>query len=114
MTTLISKSTLSPTNTKGVRLQMIRRLINLAERYVSAVEESHPGNRNLRPHATTFYGPPIQIKVIYESKKDEFMMEVTKKVHLQYNFSTFLVIRLILSFSFAFFTEPYQRTDFSS
>ena len=79
MTTLISKSTLSPTNTKGVRLQMIRRLINMAERYVSAVEESHLGNRNLRPHATTFYGPPIQIKVIYESKKDEFMIEVRKK-----------------------------------
>ena len=103
MTTLISKSTLSPTNTKGVRLQMIRRLINLAERYVKAVEESHPGNRNLRPHATTFYGPPIQIKVIYESKKDEFMIMVSLmnfffSIMLNYFFSIDTIIVYIDNF----------------
>ena len=98
-TTLISKSILSPTNAKGVRLQMIRRLINLAERYVNKVEETHPGNRTLRPHATTFYGPPLQIKVIYESKKDEFMIEVSSILipnylnYLQQTFSRAITMR---------------------
>ena len=58
---------------------MIRRLINLAERYVATVEENYPGNRTMRQHATTFYGTPLQIKVIYESRKDEFFIEVSER-----------------------------------
>jgi hypothetical protein len=75
-TTSVSKNTLSSINAKGIRLQMIRRLVVLAERYVSSVEEVHVGNRLILPHAATFHGQPIRIKILYEPRKDEFSIEV--------------------------------------
>ena len=77
-TTSISVTKMSsvPINAKGGRLQKIRRLIQLAERYVSSVEEAHSGNRVILPHAASFHGQPVRIKVIMEPKKDEFNIDV--------------------------------------
>ncbi len=63
-------------NAKGVCIQKIRRLIHLSERYVSSVEESHVGNRTILPHAASFHGQPVRIKVVFEPKKDEFVIDV--------------------------------------
>ena len=77
---------------------MIRRLINLAERYVATVEENYPGNRTMRQHATTFYGTPLQIKVIYESRKDEFFIDVSKHVFAVICISTYVDVLFISYF----------------
>jgi hypothetical protein len=45
------------------RNQKIRRLLQLAERYILAIEVLFNGKRSLLPHAATFYGRPLTIKV---------------------------------------------------
>lgn len=75
MQTTASKSCSTSINAKGVRLQIMRRLIHLAERYISSVEETHPGCRTIYPHATTFFGHPFKIKVVYETKKEELVID---------------------------------------
>ena len=58
------------------RTQIIRRLINLLERYVSVVEEAHPGKRQIPSHATTFLGQPLTLKVTKnDSKKEELEVQ---------------------------------------
>ena len=58
------------------RTQIIRRLINLLERYVSVVEEAHPGKRQIPSHATTFLGQPLTLKVTKnDSKKEELEIQ---------------------------------------
>ena len=67
----ISKSSALPINAKGIRMQKIRRLLLLAERYVSTIEETHPAKRTILPHAGSFHGRAIKIKVITEGSKKE-------------------------------------------
>ena len=59
------------------RTQIIRRLINLLERYVSVVEEAHPGKRQIPAHAATFLGQPLTLKVgkVNDSKKEELEIQ---------------------------------------
>ena len=77
---LTTSSHASTTDTSSEwRHQTIRRLLHLAERYISVVEEAFNGKRMIPPHAATFYGKPTIIKVIYEAKKDEF--EVHSHTH---------------------------------
>ena len=52
-------------------MQKIRRLLLLAERYVSTIEETHPAKRTILPHAGSFHGRAIKIKVITEGSKKE-------------------------------------------
>ena len=69
----ISKSSTFPINAKGTRMQKIRRLLLLAERYVSTIEETHPAKRTILPHAASFFGRAIKIKIMTEgSKKEDF------------------------------------------
>jgi hypothetical protein len=58
------------------KMQRIRRLLLLAERYVSTIEATHPSNRSILPHAAMFRGRPLRIKIIYDTKKEEFTIEV--------------------------------------
>ena len=67
----ISKSSVFPINAKGIKMQKIRRLLLLAERYVSTTEETHPAKRTILPHAGSFYGRAIEIKVVTEGNKKE-------------------------------------------
>ncbi len=56
----------------------VSRLLLLAERYVSTIESTHPCQRNLPPHAETFRGRPLKIKVVHENRKEEIDFEVLK------------------------------------
>ena len=69
----ISKASALPINSKGIRMQKIRRLLLLAERYVSTIEETHPAKRTILPHAASFHGRAIKIQIVSEgSKKEDF------------------------------------------
>ena len=65
-------------------MQRIRRLLLLAERYVSTIEATHPSNRSILPHAAMFRGRPLRIKIIYDTKKEEFTIEVHQTLNLTY------------------------------
>ena len=60
---------------KGTKALKIRRLLHLAEKYVSSVEVLFNGKRTIPPHAATFYGRPLKVTVRVEPKKDEFQLE---------------------------------------
>ena len=60
---------------RGLRLQKIRRLLLVAERYVASIERAYPHTRKILPHAASFHGYPVKIKVVKNAKNDE----VTKK-----------------------------------
>ena len=62
---------------KGTKALKIRRLLQLAEKYVSSVEVLFKGKRTIPPHAATFYGRPLKINVVRRSepKKDDFELE---------------------------------------
>jgi hypothetical protein len=58
-------------------MQRIRRLLLLGERYVSTIEAAtHAINRSILPHAAMFRGRPLRIKIIYDTKKEEFTLDV--------------------------------------
>ena len=65
----------SDSHNDSLRYQIIRRLLHLAERYVSVVEQAFRGKRLVPPHAATFLGKPIMIRVVQEGKKEEFELE---------------------------------------
>ena len=50
----------------------MRRIFQVMERYVSAVEEAFPGERNILPHAASFFGQRVNIKVVNEAKNEEY------------------------------------------
>ena len=61
---------------KGLKLQKIRRLLLLAERYITSIEVLFGGQRIIAPHAATFYGRPITLTVKFESpRRDELQLE---------------------------------------
>ncbi|XP_064477292.1 ubiquitin carboxyl-terminal hydrolase 24-like isoform X2 [Ornithodoros turicata] len=53
------------------RTQNICRLLHLAERYISSIEEQHSAQRVILPHGASFYSFPITLRVVSESLKDE-------------------------------------------
>ena len=63
-------------NFRCQKLQRNRRLLLLAERYVSTIESTYANNRIILPHAALFRGRPLKIKVINDAKKEEFIVEV--------------------------------------
>jgi len=72
----VSKIVVPPLD-KGTKALKIRRLLQLAEKYVSSVEVLFKGKRTIPPHAATFYGRPLKINVVRRSepKKDDFELE---------------------------------------
>ena len=61
---------------RGLRLQKIRRLLLVAERYVASIERAYPHTRKILPHAASFHGYPVKIKVVKNAAKND---EVSKK-----------------------------------
>ncbi|XP_022244007.1 ubiquitin carboxyl-terminal hydrolase 24-like [Limulus polyphemus] len=57
--------------TRTARLQNIRRLLQLAIRYVSSIEELHTAPRSILPHGAFYIGYPLFLRVVLESVKDE-------------------------------------------
>ncbi|KAK7081025.1 Ubiquitin carboxyl-terminal hydrolase 24 [Halocaridina rubra] len=64
-----------PVTSKNSCIQHIRRVLVLAERYVSNIEELHPGPRSLPPHGTSFTGIPLILGVTCESNKMDIKIE---------------------------------------
>ena len=48
---------------KGLKLQKIRRLLLLAEKYILSIEVLFDGQRTILPHGASFFGRPISIQV---------------------------------------------------
>ena len=60
---------------KGLKLQKIRRLLLLAEKYITSIEVLFDGKRTILPHAASFYGRPLTLQVRLESRREEFELE---------------------------------------
>ena len=61
---------------KGLKLQKIRRLLLLAEKYITSIEVLFDGTRTIPPHAASFYGRPITLTIKLESpRRDEFDLD---------------------------------------
>jgi len=59
--------------TKGLKLQKIRRLLLLAEKYILSIEVLFDGQRTILPHGASFFGRPVTIQVRVETpKREEF------------------------------------------
>lgn len=58
-------------------IQHIRRVLVLAERYISSIEEQHPGPRSLPPHGASFTGVPIILNITCDSNKLDVKLEVS-------------------------------------
>jgi ubiquitin carboxyl-terminal hydrolase 9/24 len=58
---------------KGLKLQKIRRLLLLAEKYILSIEVLFDGQRTILPHGASFFGRPLTILVRVETpKREEF------------------------------------------
>ncbi len=57
-------------------MQQVTRVLTLAERYVSTIEESSSVCRTLVPHASTFKGSRRNITVLMD-KKEEVLIKVS-------------------------------------
>ncbi|XP_071548346.1 ubiquitin carboxyl-terminal hydrolase 24-like isoform X1 [Panulirus ornatus] len=64
-----------PSSTRNSCIQHIRRVLVLAERYVSTIEEQHPGPRSLPPHGASFTGTPVVLHVTCDSSKMDVNLE---------------------------------------
>lgn len=53
------------------RSQNICRLLHLAERYISSIEDQHSVPRVILPHGASFYGFPVSLCIVSDSLKDE-------------------------------------------
>ena len=76
LTRLRNRSSTEPSTDIGEDSgQTINRLIHLLERYVSVVEDGFHAKRQILPHAATFLGRPLVLKVTVDVKKEEFEMQ---------------------------------------
>ncbi|XP_068228806.1 LOW QUALITY PROTEIN: ubiquitin carboxyl-terminal hydrolase 24-like [Palaemon carinicauda] len=64
-----------PAASKSSCMQHIRRVLILAERYISNIEELHPGSRSLPPHGTSFTGTPFILTVTCDSNRMDIKLE---------------------------------------
>jgi len=63
---------------RAICLQNIGRLLELTEKYVSTVEESHPTSRTILPHGLSFKGEPLNLHIVAEESKTELDLQVTQ------------------------------------
>ncbi|XP_070563005.1 ubiquitin carboxyl-terminal hydrolase 24-like isoform X2 [Ptychodera flava] len=61
-----------PSPSRSAKLLIISRLLLLAERYVTMVEDNHPGARTILPHGASFQGQPIVMHCNCETPKGDF------------------------------------------
>ncbi|GFQ83735.1 ubiquitin carboxyl-terminal hydrolase 24 [Trichonephila clavata] len=61
----------TPTHNRSERFQSICRLLQIAERYISSIEESHVSPRTILPHGTSFIGHPLLLKICMDASKEE-------------------------------------------
>ncbi len=54
----------------------IERLLLIAERYVTSVEELHTATRTILPHGASFQGQPLTLYCVYEAHKTDFPLKV--------------------------------------
>jgi len=59
-------------------LQHIRRLLELVEKYISVIEETHPAPRTFLPHGLSFKGEPIGLHIKTEDSKTDIDLLVNK------------------------------------
>ncbi|CAL1268833.1 unnamed protein product [Larinioides sclopetarius] len=64
----------SPTHKRSEKFQSICRLLQIAERYISSIEENHFSPRTILPHGTSFIGHPLLIKICVDSSKEEHLV----------------------------------------
>lgn len=50
-------------------LRRVARLLELVEKYISTVEESHPVSRTILPHGLSFRGEPLLLHIKVEETK---------------------------------------------
>ena len=56
-------------------LRRVARLLELVEKYISTVEESHPVSRTILPHGLSFRGEPLVLHIkVEETKMDVEIM----------------------------------------
>lgn len=65
---------------RSARYQNICRLLQMAEMYISSIEENHQSTRTILPHGTSFLGHPILLKIGLESSKEEYLVVVRLKL----------------------------------
>ncbi|KAF8763443.1 Ubiquitin carboxyl-terminal hydrolase 24 like protein [Argiope bruennichi] len=64
----------SPAAKRAEKFQSICRLLQIAERYISSIEENHFSPRTILPHGTSFIGHPLLIKICVDSSKEEHLV----------------------------------------
>lgn len=57
-------------------LQRVARLLELVEKYISTVEESHPVSRTILPHGLSFKGEPLILRIKVEETKTDIEIKV--------------------------------------
>ena len=62
---------------RAAKLLVIERLLQLAETYVTTVEDQYTNPRTIQPHGASFQGPPITMHITSESPKNEFVVVVS-------------------------------------
>ncbi|KFM65449.1 Ubiquitin carboxyl-terminal hydrolase 24, partial [Stegodyphus mimosarum] len=70
----VSEVASSPTSKRSSKFQNICRLLQIAERYISSIEESHLSPRTILPHGTSFLGHPLLLKICIDSTKEEYVV----------------------------------------
>ena len=76
MAITISNVSSWPASIRGVRLQQTTRILHLTERYISGIEQGYPSARVILPHAASYHGRAVRVKVSVHMKKEEFVIEV--------------------------------------
>lgn len=61
----------------------IRRLLELVEKYVSIIEETHPAPRSILPHGLAFKGEPIGLHIRTEDSKTDIDLLVNRTLVLK-------------------------------
>ena len=81
-------------------LQHIRRLLELVEKYISVIEETHPAPRTVLPHGLSFKGEPIGLHIKTEDSKTDIDLQVSCcSFHSQQvSYFFFLLIFLLIRF----------------
>ena len=74
---------------RSANLQGIERLLLIAERYITTVEELHVSPRTILPQGSSFQGTPVSLYVVSESPKMDFVIKVTFLCKILMVFSLF-------------------------
>jgi hypothetical protein len=82
---------------RSANLLNIERLLLIAERYIISVEELHTAPRSILPHGASFHGLPLNLNIICEAHKREFVIQVI--INAKFNVAFFSLTH-VLSLAF--------------